>query len=250
MLGEEKIGKSTFAASSNNPIFIPVKGEEGIDDLTVDQFPTCLSHYDVISCLQSLHTQEHNFGTVCIDSSTSYEPLIWDAVCREHGGKDGAAVNTIEEVLGGYHKGYTVALNYWRAMTEWLDALRSDRNMASILIGHVKIKRFDDPTSGASYDQFQWALDAKAANLLFCWADVILFARTKTAVAKEDVGFNKKVARGVDTGGGNRFLFTKKTPAHPGGGRGVYGRLPDELPLSWEAFTQAVATALQQPQPA
>jgi len=40
-------------------------------------------------------------------------------------------------------------------------------------------------------------------------------------------------------------LFTQKRPGHPGGGRGVYGRLPYKLPLSWEAFTNAASEAAQ-----
>lgn len=244
LLGVEKIGKSTFAAGSANPVFIPVKGEEGIDDLQVDQFPVCQSHADVMQALATLGNDQHGFGTACIDSTSALEPLIWDAVCQQYGGKDGQTVSTIEEVLGGYHKGYTVALDYWRAITEWLDHLRSSKNMASILIGHVKVKRFDDPTTGASYDQYQWDIDAKAASLLSRWSDAILFANKKVVVQKEDVGFQKQVARGVDIGGGNHFLYTKKTPAHPGGGRGVYGRLPAELPLHWGNYMDAVQAVM------
>jgi len=43
---------------------------------------------------------------------------------------------------------------------------------------------------------------------------------------------------------GNRYLFTRKTPAHPGGGRGVYGQLPYELPLQWSAYSEAVAAVI------
>jgi hypothetical protein len=115
--------------------------------------------------------------------------------------------------------------------------------MASIIIGHVKVKRFDDP-AGDSYDTYMFDINEKAANLIFRWADVILFCSTKTSVKKEDVGFNKEKKRGQDVLGG-RYLFTQKRPAHPGGGRGIYGHLPYELPLDWAAFEAAVSTAAE-----
>ena len=105
-------------------------------------------------------------------------------------------------------------------------------------------KRFDDP-AGESYDKYQLDCHDKAAQRLFRWADSILFANTKTIVKTEDAGFNKKTKRAIDPSGGARYIFTQQRPAHPGGGRGPYGEIPYELPLSFEAFAQAVHNAKQ-----
>jgi hypothetical protein len=239
LLGVEKIGKSTFAAGAESgdgrvPIFIPIVGEEGIDALEVNKFPTCRSYADVESCLVTLYKEQHNYGMTVIDSASALEPLIWARVCEIE------KVESIEKVGGGYAKGYTEALYLWRRMTEGLDALRTYRNMASIIIGHVKIKRFDDPC-GDSYDTYQFDLHGGAANLLYRWADVILFANTKVFVRKEDVGFGKEKHRGIEISDGARFLYTQKRPSHPGGGRGLFGQLPYELPLSWQNFIDAVS---------
>lgn len=238
LLGVEKIGKTTFAAGSDSPLLIPIKGEEGADDIQVAKAPTCNSIEDVFGWLYSLYQQQHEYRAVVLDSASAFEPLVWADTCNEY------KVDSIEKVLGGYGKGYTEALKRWQRLTQALDALRADRNMASIIIGHVKVKRFDDP-AGDSYDQYQFDIHEKAANLLYRWADVILFCNTKVVVKKEDVGFNKEKARGIDISGGARFLYTQKRPAHPGGGRGVYGRLEYELPLDWQAFMSAVASASQ-----
>jgi hypothetical protein len=187
----------------------------------------------------ALFAEKHDHKTVVIDSVSALEPLVWRSVCVAHNNVKG-----IEDVGGRYGKGYVEALKYWRSMLEGLDALRAERNMASIIIGHVKVKRFDDP-AGDSYDTYTFDINDKAANLLFRWADVILFANTKVVVKKEDKGFGAEKRRGVDVTG-NRFLFTQKRPAHPGGGRGVYGRLPYELPLDWAAFEAAVSAAAAQ----
>jgi len=237
-LGVEKIGKSTFAAGANNPIFIPIRGEEGIDALEVAKFPTCRTLADVQECLTTLYLDAHEYQTVVIDSASALEPLVHDQVTAN------AKVKSIEEVGGGYGKGYVEATNLWRIhITQPLDFLRNDKGMAVILIGHVKIRRFDDPV-GNSYDQYQFDIHEKAANLLYRWADLILFCNTKTVTIKERGSFGKEVSHGVDIGRGQRFLYTQKTPAHPGGGRGVFGHLPYELPLSWGNFQDAVAATI------
>lgn len=238
LLGVEKIGKSTFAAGADDPIFLPIKQEEGVDAIDAPKFPTAMSWNDVMEAIGTLYQETHDFRTLVIDSASALEPVIWEAVCAEN------KADSIEKVNGGYGKGYTEALGKWRDLMSALDALRSEKNMATILIGHVSVKRFDDPL-GDSYDQYQFDIHAKAANALFRWADSIGFANTKTAVKREEVGFNKEKKRGVDVTG-NRYLFTRKTPAHPGGGRGVYGQLPYELPLQWSAYSEAVAAVINQ----
>ena len=245
LLGVEKIGKSTFASQSDRPIMMPIKGEEGIDDIAVPKIPEpCRSVSDLFGWLANLANEEHNYGTAVIDSTSALEPLVWEETCRLNGGAD-----SIEKVGGGYGKGYTAALDTWRLMTEWLDLLRKERNMASILVGHVKVKRFDDPT-GPSFDTYTWDINEKAASLLYRWSDAVLFCNTKVVVQNEDVGFNKELHKAIDITGGQRFLFTQKRPAHPGGGRGAFGRLPYELPLNFAAYMDAVAAAAAAQTPA
>lgn len=235
LLGVEKIGKSTFAAGAESPVFVPIKGEEGIDDIDIPRFPTCQLYTQVEECISALYLESHQYKTVVLDSISALEPLVWADVCQKNGN-----ATSIEKIGGGYGKGYTEALHLWHRLTEGLDSLRNHRNMASILIGHVKIKRFDDPC-GESYDTYQCDLHDRATNLLYRWADVILFANTKVIVKKEAVGFGREKRRGIDAEPGDRFLYTQKRPSHPGGGRGIYGQLPYELPLSWQNFLDAIA---------
>lgn len=234
LLGTEKVGKSTFASQSPSPIFLPIKGEEGIDDIEVPHFPTAKSFDDVIQMLAVLYTEKHDYQTVVIDSMSTLESLVWETVCKRE------RADSIEKVGGGYGKGYVEALHEWRKLMDGLDSLRNDRNIASVLIGHVQVKTFADPTSG-SFDHYEFDINKKASSALAKWADSILFAHRKTYVQKEDAGFGKERKRG--TGADERCLYTQKRPSHPGGGRGVYGRLPYELPLTWPAFQDAVAAA-------
>jgi len=237
LLGVEKIGKSTFASQADNPIFIPIKGEEGADGLDVAKFPTARSHADVLSAITTLYTEEHDYKTVVIDSASTLEPLIWDATCKREG------ADSIEKVGGGYGKGVIEAMTEWRQIMDGLDALRDQRDMASIIIGHVTVKAFNDPTTD-SYDTYLFDVNKRASEGMLRWADSILFCNRRVAVKKEEKGFATKSRA---TGGGDPTLYTQKRAAHPGGGRDVYGRLPYELPLNWEAFQNAIETAKQTP---
>lgn len=256
LLGTPKIGKSEFACGAcfsggkrseigrNAPVVLPIKGEEGVDELPVPVFLTGPeqdqpfgSFDELLEGLGVLWADEHDHKTVVIDSVSTLEPLIWEEVCRRGGKSD------ITDF--GYGDGYTLAASLWRELLDGLDALRAKRNMATVLIGHVKVKRFNDPC-GDAYDRYESDLHDKAASLLTKWVDVTLFANTKVAVKKEDAGFGKKAARGIDATGGQRFLFCQKRPAYEfAGGRGIYGHMPHELPLSYDAFQAAVAQAIE-----
>lgn len=238
LLGVEKVGKSTFAAGAPDVVFVPVALEEGIDALDVARFPAVQSFEDLGEVLQELLDGDHAFKTVVIDSASALEPLIYAAVCAEHGKKN------IEDF--GYGKGYTFALEKWRMLMELLDEIRSTRNMAVILIGHVKVKPFNDPER-PSYDQYQFDINEKAASALYRWADVIGFANFSVSIVAEEAGFNKKKIKAEDDN--IRYIHTTKSAVHPGGGRGVYGQLEDDVELSWDAFQAAVDAALEAQKP-
>ncbi len=239
LYGIEKIGKSTFAAGSDKPIFISMKKEEGIDELAVGKFPVCEKFSDVIEALTTICCDKHDYRTVVIDSGSTLERLIYKEVCIK-GGK-----SSIEDF--GYAKGYTYSLDYWSQIIDALDYLRNEKNMTSIIISHAKIKRFDDPM-GASYDQYQSDMNQQAWSMIAKWVDCILFAGTKTVTRKEDVGFGVEKNKAIDLYNGQRFLYTGKNPAYIAGGRTVYGRLPNEIPLSWNEFIKVVEIAYQQSQ--
>lgn len=237
LLGVEKIGKSTFASQAPNAIFIPIRGEQGIDSLDAQSFPVAQKFEDVMESLGVLYAEDHDYKTVVIDSASALEPLIWDATCRENNAK------SIEQVNGGFGKGYIEALKQWREMLDGLDALREDKDIGCIVVGHVKAKLFNDPVADP-YDTYILDLQDRATNLLYRWADCILFANRKTVIREvADAKDSKKTIARHGKGTNDPILHTQKRPAHPGGGRGVYGQLPYELPFVWESFQEAVNAA-------
>lgn len=220
--GVEGIGKTTFAAGAPKPIFICT--EDGLGSLQVDHFPLATKVQDVLDAIQSLLQEDHDFGTVVIDSVDWLDNLIWQDVEAKHDAKDLA-----------YGKGAMIVADVWRDVLAGLNALRNQKNMVVILIAHTQIKRFDSPET-EPYDRYQPKLQERSNALIREWVDALLFANYRTIVKKDEVGFNKTVARGISNG--ERLLFTAEKPAYMAKNR--YG-LPESIPMSWDAFAQAIA---------
>ncbi len=223
--GPQKIGKTTLAAGAPAPIFIQT--EDGLSAVEVPHFPLAHTFNDVIEAIGSLYQEDHAYQTCVVDSLDWLEPLIWSALCIEYGKPD------IESF--GYGKGYALAASKWQTFLDGLNALRTEKNMAIILLAHHEIKRFDDPDA-EPYDRYQIKLHRTASALVQEWADVIGFANYQVFTKKEEVGFDKKVTRAIGTG--ERLLHLSARPAFVAGNR--YG-MPDSVPLSWDAFVAAMS---------
>ncbi len=227
--GVAGVGKTSFAAQAQRPVFIQT--EDGLGTLPVAHFPLARSFDEVIEALAALYSEPHDFPTVVIDSVDWLEPLVWARACRDHGW------SSIEDA--GYGKGYIACLGLWRQYVEGLNALRDERGMTVVQIAHTDIRRFDSPEHDP-YDRYVIKLHTRAAALLQEHSDVVLFANYRISTVKADVGFNKKVSRAI--GSGERVIHTAERPAFLAKNR--YG-LPDTLPLDWGAFAAAMPEALQ-----
>lgn len=224
--GAQGVGKSTFAASAHAPIFLPF--EDGLTGLEVDAFPRLTSYEEAMDALRVLAKEQHDYGTVVIDSLDWLEPLVWAKVAAAHGKA------SIEDIP--YGKGYAEALPLWRGIFDALNWLREQRSMAVILIAHSQVKRFEAPDS-EPFDRYELKLHKGASALAVEWADIVGFAHHETAIKKDSTGFTTR-ARGVATG--RRMLRVAETPACVAKNRYA---LPDLIPLSWPALMEAMAPA-------
>lgn len=228
--GTEGIGKSTFAAQAPKPVIIPT--EDGLGSIDCSHFPVVHTLDEVEHALADLHSEEHAFQTIVIDSADRLERLVWDEVCAEY------RVQSIDKADGGYGRGYMHALVHWRRIIAALDQLRRGRNMLTLLTAHAKIERFEDPEANA-YDRFVPRLQKHAAALICEWCDALLFATRKFRTRTESTGFNRQrtIARGIGHGGGDRILRCVGGP--PCMAKNRFG-IAEELPLSWDAFMAAI----------
>ena len=158
--GPHGLGKTTFGASAPAPIFVLT--EDGLGRLEADHFPVAKSLKDVQEALSSLKGK-HDFQTVVIDSLDWLDNLIWEQINTQYEAKDLA-----------YGKGAVIAADLWRKVLEDLNALRA-MGMASILLAHCEIKRFDSPEV-EPYERYQPKLQARSSALVQEWCDIGGFA--------------------------------------------------------------------------
>ena len=225
--GVEGVGKSTFAAGAPSPVILGP--EDGIPRSLgeVAHYPVPLGGWtwpDVIDAVRALGG-DHDFKTLVIDTLDWIEPILWADVCAR------AGKSSIEEVGGGYGRGYAEAVTGWRSLIAELEAIRRSRGMNIILIAHTTIRSFKNPV-GEDYDRFEMKLQKSAAGLWKEWPDAVLFACHDDVVSKDD---RTKRARGMSTGA--RVIRTTHHAAYDAKNR---FNLPEELPLSWADFASAV----------
>ena len=227
--GTNKVGKSTFGALAEKPVFI--RTEDGTSNIEVDSFPLATSCKEVMSNLADLATKPHDYKTVVIDSVDWLEPMIHRQICEEQ------KVKNLEAI--GYGKGYVMAMDLWREYLSALKYLRDEIGMTTIQIAHSEIKRFENPETEA-YDRYQVKLHKMASDLILEFADIIFFANHFVGVTKNKQGFGQERVRAV--GGGDRFLYSEERPAFKAGNR--FG-LPDQIPFDpkgeyWNVIKQHV----------
>jgi hypothetical protein len=238
LYGPEKIGKSTFAASAPNPVFIQT--EDGLGQIGATRFPLARSLEVVLEQLNKVRTAAHDFATLCIDSLDWLEKAIWAKVCRD------SQVKSIEKAAGGYGKGYTEAASImFGLLTGHLDAIRAERGMAIILIAHSKVEKVDEPgiqTYGRSVPDVHKSM----ASIVSEWADVIGFAHKKVIAAEDKSNEKRFIVSGLGKDGGDRVLRMVGTPSYLAGNR---YKITTDLPLFWDAFIAALDAAEPQPVP-
>jgi len=220
LFGSSGVGKTSFAASMNKPIFICT--EDGLGKIEVPHFPLAKSFEDVMENLQSLINNENDYKTLVIDSLDWLEPLVWDKACQDNNWK------SIEQP--GYGKGYVETLKYWRIYINSLNELR-EKGFTIMQIAHNQIKRFESPEIEA-FDRHELKLHRKAADLILEHSDCCFFANFKLGTVQVKGKGGTMTTKAVS---GDRVIYTKESTAYLAKNR--YG-LPEMLPFVWETVRE------------
>ena len=227
------------------PVFIETRQETGLETLIengqlpeIPHFPEVLTWSDLLSCIDTLTTEPHEFRTLVIDTLNGAERLCHEAVCARDFGDDWS-----DKGFEGYKRGYEVSVSEWRGkLLTGLDRLRRERKMAIMCLCHTKIETFKNPT-GPDYDRFQSSLYKSTTAVTNQWADVILFGNFSVTVGA--VQENKKTGaqKGKGTGGNSRVLYCQQDASMVAKNR--LG-LPPEIDMGssaaegWKNFMEAV----------
>jgi hypothetical protein len=218
--GPPGVGKSTFASNAPAPVFIDT--DRRTNHLDVARFEPD-TWPEVANFLNEVRTSDR-FQTVVLDTLDHLELLIHNHILSTH------KKSNIEEVGGGYGKGYKYALDEWRRLTAYLEMLRAaGKNV--VMLAHSQVKTFQNP-AGENYDMYQLKLYDKASALLRERSDLVGFATW------DDTGVKKQGANKAKAAGGlERELHFGHNPAYESK-KGF--DLPDSMELDWHQFQLAV----------
>jgi hypothetical protein len=228
--GPPGVGKTTFGAMSEKPIFILT--EEGLGDLDVPALPVddegkprvAKTFREVLDCFAALGEQEHDYKTVVIDSLDSMEQLIWESTCKR--------MNYASIETPGWGKGYREAMDEWKDFLACVDALR-ERGMTVIMIAHTTFTHIDDPERPA-YDTNTPNLHKYATKFIVDNADIVGFA-SQQVFSKLDPTDKKDETRARAIPGVKRELRLSISPAYTAKNR---YHMPESIDLDYEEFAK------------
>lgn len=225
--GAEKVGKSTWASGAPGAVFICP--DSGTSHLDIERLPTPETWMDLFEVLALVETNP-KWTTIVVDPVNWLEDLAWAHLVEGPGQPVTEHTrDKIEKYGGGFKKGYEAAVSLWRSLVKTLEMNHYVKGRNIIFLAHAHMKNFRDP-SGVEYERYQVQMHEKAAGVIKQWVDDILFFRHEV-LAKVENG--KKVA--VATG--DHVIHTQWSKAWDAGNR---SSLPEELPMSWASYWEAV----------
>jgi hypothetical protein len=199
--GPPKIGKSTFCSQAPNPLFIAT--EPGLNHLEVYQQPVA-TWEEIMATLADVAKGGHKFKNVVIDTVDNAYLMCSEYVCRK------ACV--VHPADLEYGKGFALVNSEFRRVLTKAGMLP----YGLILTSHT-VER-ERTSGGVTTSKTTSTLPDSARKVVMGYSDIILFA----------------TVHGDDN---ERVLKTKPAAGWEAGDR--TGRLPETLPLSWDAFEKA-----------
>jgi len=201
LLGTQGIGKSTWAASAPNPIFITA---EEIDELDAARLPQLTEFDQIYDQINFIKNSKDKFNTLCVDTLDAIEKLLHRKILEScpKGRK------SMAEAHGGYGKAYERAATEMLKLRDEFKYLRDEMGMNLIFLCHTKSKKTADPIIGAEYDEFTLLLHDKIAPVFVDWVSSVLFATYVTHLKESD---NSK---DFALGDGERVILTERRPGH------------------------------------
>lgn len=241
LYGVPGIGKTSFAAECPGIVFLTDSTERGIDTLKeahlvrddLPVLPPVSSWADVLDALDALRLGDHSYKALAIDALGGFERLCHEEVCRRDYSNEWG-----DRGFGSYQKGYESSLADWRLFINALDALRDEKQMSIILLGHAKISPFKNP-SGPDFDRYNVDVHHKTWALTHKWADLVLFANYELNFSAKEQNDKKAKAKG----GKVRILYTEHEAAFDAKNR---HSLPAEIEMgnnsseAWSNFVSAM----------
>lgn len=235
--GRAGVGKTTLAASAPAPVFIDLEG--GSLRLDVARVEGVETWAEVFAAVRALIANDYGFKTLVFDTLDRLEWLLWQHLFHEVGNGKGKAVTSIEQVGGGFGKGYQCAVEEFRRLIALLEELRRTRGMGVIFLAHGKIaSAINSDAAGADFERWELKVDKRLAGLLLEASDNVFYAHRPAVVMQG--GERERVRADLDS---TRLLGVEETGGYVAKNR---DGLTGTIPMNWRALVAAVKAAQEQ----
>ena len=211
--GPPKIGKSTFCAQADSPLFLAT--EAGLNHLEVFQLPI-QTWSEFCEACREIAAGEHSYKTVAIDTIDNLYRFCSKHVLAKHGLQ--------HESDAEYGKGWALVNGEFQAKLTALSLLPYGLMMTS----HSQEKEVKTPTG--KENRVAPTLPNSARKIVLGMADLVLYAEMG------EIRDNDGRITGYE-----RILHSQPTTIYEAGNR-MNWPVPDPLPLSYQAFAQAART--------
>ena len=222
LYGPGGIGKSTWAASAPDPVF--VQTEDGLEDIAgASTVGMCESWPDFGKKFTEAVNDPHKFMTVVIDSLGFLERLMIEHT-RSAKSKEVADAEKFSRVGD-------LITPLWLDVLDMVTQARNIMGVNVIMLAHSTTEKVGNP-DGSDYARFCPLLERATRGLLHAFCDDVLMADRKIFTKTEEGGFNKKTTKALRDA--NRICYTGSAT------RLVKSRLamPDEIPLEWAEYAK------------
>lgn len=233
--GPKGSGKTTWATEGPGKLLLPAEVDEEIlaKRPELAHFPVPQTMRDCFEALDVLQHEPALRDATClvVDSLSAVEQLAWLASVANDQGDTKA--KGIEDVGGGYGKGYTAAFELIRDWLRRLDQVAEARHLDVILIAHGVSETIHDP-SVADYDTWAPRLypgqkggKASIKDLIMEWCSELYFVLLERVRVQRQDSKRSRAKRANVVG---RALCCQ-----PGTGWEAKSRagLPAKIPLDW-----------------
>lgn len=219
LYGPSGVGKSTFACAESGALALDY--ERGLEHIGIDRVVGPDRWEASLALVREACAGPGAHKAVVIDTIDKLEEQLAEDICAK--GIDGKFKKTLAEY--GFQAGFRVLEARWREfLFELESAAKHGRSVT--LVAHVKRDTVRDPMLG-DYAKWGAALHKDCWTATFRWADAGLFATYETGLVD---------GRAVTTGA--RVLHTVSGTGFDAKHRPNIAPL---LPLTWEAYVEAVA---------
>ena len=196
IFGKQGHGKSRFTASFPKALFL--KAEDRLAHLGVLSGDLIRSYEDLITQLDWVLNNEHDFKSVILDTADAVEKYVHEKIIKEAG-----ATSITDAKKLAFYVGFVKAAEIWETVIlRKLTEINENRKMIVCINSQMLVNRVSHPQFG-DYETFSIGVDKRAATKIKAWADIVGFLDMKSNIKNisddnETVRFgesNKRILR-------------------------------------------------------